>query len=251
MERQSRQEQERKHGIRSRAHSGQELHEGNIVIEEPKHANSRTAKRATEGSRKNSGVARSDRIVTNRGRGRPPGVKNKPKSLVPTELANELLLKMESMVPPEHFKYLKGVIKDGKAVSTKQELDTLILLLNRNLWPALVAEGRLTKSSKVEDIVDVDPDKEDKEDDEKGPVFRKDVTERLKVLNSLLTLRHQIEKNEVSPDDGSQPLLTIFAKRGVSSRLGILIGEVEPPKALPAVTEERVAHDGQIVIDPE
>lgn len=214
---------------------------------EPKHANSRTVRRPTEGSRKNSGVARAERIATTRrGRGRPLGVKNKSKSLVPTELAEQLLLKMESMVPPEHFKYLKGVIKDGKAVSTKQELDTLILLLNRNLWPALVAEGTLAKSSKVEDV---EGEAEAVEDDI-GPVFRKDVTERLKVLNSLLTLRHQIEKNEDTGDDAGQPLLTIFAKRGVASRIGVLIGEVEPPKALPATTE-RVAYDGQVIIDPE
>lgn len=216
-----------------------------IVDEASKHSNSRVAKRPMEGSRPGTGEKRATRIATTRrGRGRPPGVKNKSKSLIPTELAEQLLLKMESIVPPEHFKYLKGVIKDGKAVSTKQELDTLILLLNRNLWPALVAESSPAKSLSIP----VDDETAERMAEEVGPVFRKDVTERLKVLNSLLTLRHQIEKNENDPNDDRRPLLEIFANRGVGGRIGILIGNVPAPSAAPAVPE-RVAYDDPIIID--
>lgn len=221
-----------------------------IIDEAKKHPNSRVAKRPTEGSRAGSGEARATKIAAvRRGRGRPAGVKNKSKSLIPTELAEQLLLKMESMVPPEHFKYLKGVIKDGKAVSTKQELDTLILLLNRNLWPALVSEGESIKVDDTPEDEDGDPDAIPAKK-ESGPVFRKDVTERLKVLNSLLTLRHQIEKNENDPDDDRRPLLEIFASRGVGNRIGILIGNVPAATSAPAVPE-RVAYDDPIIIDAE
>jgi hypothetical protein len=142
--------------------------------------------------------------------GRPVGSKNKPKSLIPTELANEMLLVMKDQVPPEHFKYLQGVIRDGKAISTKQELDTMILLLSRNLYPALIAETHNTIDETGDDV---------------GPVFRKDVTERLKVLNSLLTLRNQIEKREdEAGQGGNSPVLKVWASRGMQDRVAVLIG---------------------------
>jgi hypothetical protein len=111
---------------------------------------------------------------------------------------------MQGTVPDEHFNYLKGVIKRGDAVSTKRELDVLIVLLNRNLWPAMIGESGPYGTN---------------------PQFRKDVTERLKVMNSLLTLRNQIEKGEKEEDtDGEQPLLRIFGDRSIAGRIGVLVG---------------------------
>lgn len=157
-----------------------------------------------------SGHARGVLANQRRKAGRPKGSKNKPKSILPAELAREMLLRMEGVIPDEHMRYLKGVVREGKAISTKQELDVLILLLNRNLWPALMSESRLLTNE---------------ETGEKEPAFRKDVTERLKVLNSLLTLRNQIEKGEKKDDaDGEQPLLRIFADRSIAGRLGVLVG---------------------------
>lgn len=163
----------------------------------------RAAARDTEGPRDTGAVARGD---SPRGRGgRPKGSKNKPKSLIPTKLAEEILLKMEGSIPQEHYTYIRGVIRDGKAISTKRELDVLILLLSRNLMPALVEE--------------INPD----------PTvlssFRRDVTDRLKVLNSLLTLRHQVEKREEDDADGPKPLLKVWASRDLRGRLAVLVGD--------------------------
>lgn len=137
---------------------------------------------------------------------------NKPRSLVPVDLANEMLLTMKDQLPPEHFAYLKSVIKDGKAISTKQELDTLILLLSRNLYPALIHETAPVL---------------DEEGNETGPAFRKDVTERLKVLNSLLSLRNQVERREEQPE-GESPILKLWASRSMEGRVAILVNSPEP-----------------------
>lgn len=188
-----------------------------ITIEGAKHANSTTAKRESEGSKQTGAVARTRNLSgEKRSRGRPAGSRNKPKSLVPVELADELLLKMKDTLPPEHFDYLKGVIKRGDAIAAEKELDILIVLLGRNLHPALIEETHNVPS--------------DPEDPESGgvTVFRKDVTERLKVLNSLLSLRHQMEKSKDEAKDGKQPLLTIVADRNLldGGRMGILLGGV-------------------------
>ena len=177
--------------------------------------------RPTEGSKQTGAVARTRNLSgEKRQRGRPVGSKTRAKSLVPVELAKELLLQFEGVVPPEHFEYLKSVIKGGGAVSTERELEILILLLGRNLHPDLVGEML------GEEQIDIDTETGEVLGTSKKVVFRRDVTERLKVLNSLLTLRHQIEKNKDEEKDGKQPLLTIVANRDLlnGGRLGILVG---------------------------
>lgn len=163
-------------------------------------------------------------------RGRPPGAKNKPKSLLPPEIADEMLLKMRSMLPAEHFDYMKSVIRDGKAISTKNELDVLVLLLARNLYPALIMEQFVTEDDNdVDDFFkDGGENKESDKKDEpklKMPVFRKDVTERLKVLQGLLSLRNQVEKRDSDSRDEDKPILKIVGGRGFdASRLRLLVG---------------------------
>lgn len=181
--------------------------------------------RPTEGSRQTGAVARTRNLSgEKRGRGRPPGAKNKSKSLVPTELASEMLLAFEGQIPAEHFSYLKSVVKGGGVVSTEKELDILIVLLGRNLHPALIGEMG------GEEEVTVDEETGEISTTRKV-VFRRDVTERLKVLNSLLSLRHQVEKAKDDGKDGSAPLLTIVADRNLldSGRLGVLVGRVSGP----------------------
>lgn len=181
--------------------------------------------RPTEGSKATGAVSRTRNLSgAKRQRGRPKGSQNKSKSLVPTELANQMLLQFEGVIPPEHFSYLKSVVKGGGVVSTERELDILIVLLGRNLHPALISEmgGEQTE---VEDSETGETTTEHK------VVFRRDVTERLKVLNSLLSLRHQVEKNKDDGKDGKKPLLTIVADRNIldGNRLGILVGAVPGP----------------------
>lgn len=171
------------------------------------------AVRDTEGPKPTQNLSRTDKTAeVRRSRGRPKGSPNKPKSLVPKELASELLLIMKDQLPPEHFEYMKSVIKDGKAISTKQELDTMLLLLGRNLYPFLVSETKPTVIVHEDGSETVLP-----------PAFRKDVTERLKVWKSLLDTRAQIEKSEKPEADGESPVLKLWASRGMQGRLAILM----------------------------
>lgn len=192
-----------------------------MIDTEPRHANSRTGKRSTEGSKQTGAVARTRNLAGEKRRGRPPGAKNKPKSLMPVELAEQMLLTFEGVVPPEHFEYLKKVVKGGESVSTERELDILILLLGRNLHPALVQEMQGENELEFDEDGTVLGSK-------KKVVFRRDVTERLKVLNSLIGLKHQVEKSKADEKDGEQPLLKIVADRDLlaGGRLGILVGGV-------------------------
>lgn len=191
----------------------------------------RATVRPTEGVR--TGVERAG-SANARGvgkRGRPKGSRNKPKGIVPTELANTMLLAMKDILPPEHYEYMRGVIRDGNAISTKRELDTLILLLSRNLYPALVMEslGDSTIEDEDEDFFNDGPEEESERKPQsekklKMPVFRKDVTERLKVLQSLLAMK---EKSERAEDEArhEKPILQIFGRSGVDAgRLRLLIG---------------------------
>lgn len=181
------------------------------------------APRATEGSRpERSGSGK---------RGRPKGSKNKAKGILPTELAHTMLLQMKGMLPPEHFEYMRGVIMDGKAISTQRELDTLIVLLGRNLYPALVMESMgLGEVEESEDEFFDDEDaeapttrSEKSEPKMKMPVFRKDVTERLKVLQSLLAQKDKTDRANSEPKD--KQIFSIIGRNGPDAeRLRILIG---------------------------
>lgn len=174
--------------------------------------------RGAEGSRTGPiARGRSKEVMEARKGGRPKGSTNKSKSLIPTNLADKILSTLEGNVPSEQMSYMREVVKGGGSVSTKRELDVLILLLNRNLWPALVKEAEGEEELKFDDEGKLTGKK-------KEVVFRKDVTERLKVLNSLLTLRNQIEKGEKDVnDDGAKPLLQIFGDRDIANRIGVLV----------------------------
>lgn len=165
--------------------------------------------------------------------GRPKGSKNKPKgvtSLLPAEMADNMLLEMKRSLPQEHYDYLKSVLKDGAAVSTKREMDVLILLLSRNLYPALIMESMVddTEEEDDEDFFaeegDEAPKKPAKKNKMRMPVFRKDVTERLKVLQTLLAQKEKSERQDA--DSGQEkPILTIVGRSGIDSeRLRILVG---------------------------
>lgn len=164
---------------------------------EPKGLDSKkgmASRRSTEGSRK--------------GRpGRPRGTKNKPKGLIGRELATKLMEHMQDQLSPEQFDYIKGVVANGDPIDTKKEIDTLISLMGRGLIPALIQEMMPVEEGGL------------------GGLFRKDVTERIKSVNSLLTLRNNIDKRESPDDDNKQDtILKITSQRGLDlGRLGILV----------------------------
>lgn len=217
-------------------------------MDEQKAARNEVAVRSTEGPKPTENLSRTDKTAqTRRGRGRPKGSQNKPKSLVPKELAHELLLIMKDQLPPEHFEYMKSVIKDGGAISTKQELDTMLLLLGRNLYPFLIKETQPT----VKRDADGNPVfGDDGLELFEEPAFRKDVTERLKVWKSLLDTRAQIEKNEKPEDAGESPVLKLWADRNMTGRIGVLInvegsGPASPTPPLPMQGEAGDVVEGE------
>jgi hypothetical protein len=206
------------------------------------------AKRPTEGAR----VGPVARGQAPRGKGgRPKGSKNKPKGLIPLPVAEDLILSLQPVLPPEQIRYLRSVIKDGAALDTRKELDTLIMLLNRSIWPALVSEAVPYSTDSIGAVVtDEDPDETDDTDDaptkESRPsttILRRDVTDRLKVLTSLLNLSHSLDKGEKAQEDETQPVLKLFADRGVDTRIAILLTsqKQDGPKQLPSGEEVIVA----------
>lgn len=139
---------------------------------------------------------------TKRSRGRPKGAKNKTKALIPTELASQILIEMKNTLPPDHFEYMRKVIREGAAVSVEREVQIMLLLLGRNLVPTILEETR------------------------EGGEFRKDVTERLKVWNSLAGILFQMEKNNDEGTSGKdKPILQVFQRSGLDpGRVNILLG---------------------------
>ena len=151
-----------------------------------------------------------------------------------------MLLALEGQLPDDHAAYIKGVIKGKQAVSTKLELQTLIVLLSRNLWAALIEEMKPpAPPDTIEEALELVGETGELEPKQR---FRRDVTERLKVLNSLLSLLNQIEKrDEDKKPDAESPLLTIWAQRGMKTRVAVLV-EPETP-SLPAKTVEGTARE--------
>lgn len=235
---------------------------------QPQNAKARSTEGTPEGSttagnQRQRGVTRPD-VTESRApgqRGRPKGSKNKAKGILPTELANTMLLAMKDILPPDHYEYMRGVIRDGNAISTRRELDTLILLLSRNLYPALVMEA-MDLGEEEEDTEDFfdDPDSSESTAGQvinskstqkklKMPVFRKDVTERLKVLQSLLAMKDKTERAE-EDSRHEKPILQVFGRSGVNAdRLRILVGVESGSVAGDFDATERGADDSGTVSD--
>lgn len=174
--------------------------------------------RSTEGAnRSESSTTKMLETREQRGRGRPVGSKNKPKALIPKEMANAILDKMQPLMEKPDHDYLKSVIRDGKAIAIDKELDFLILLLTRQMGPALIAE--MEGEQLPEGIEDSDASTI------KMPEFRKDVTERLKVLLSMMDLKMKNERAKDSGTDNSnRPIAQIFLNRQLNGdRLRIAI----------------------------
>jgi hypothetical protein len=142
-----------------------------------------------------------------------------------------MLLQMKTMLPPEQYEYVRGVIKDGKAVSNKREAEMMVLLLSRNLIPVMLEEMR----GEVREKIVIDPevaeelgiDLTGETTDAKPKVtFRKDVTERLKVLLGFMNIVHQMEKrSDEGSDNRQKPIFEVYARRGIDGgRLRALIG---------------------------
>lgn len=175
------------------------------------------AVRSTEGmNRDTASVYKATETKNQRQRGRPKGSLNKPKALIPKDMALTILDKMEPMMEKEEYDYHKSVILHGKKVAVERELDILILLLRSQMVPALISE--LEGEQLPEGVEDT------QEGVIKMPEFRKDVTERLKVLISLIELKARQERLKDDGPTSDNPIAKIFINRNIGTdRLRIAI----------------------------
>lgn len=183
------------------------------------------AQRSTEGSKSSASREKGPQTAARR-RGRPPGSRNKPKSLIPAELALDILSVMRERLPDDHYRYMEAVIKKGEAISTTKELDVLITLVRASVMPYLAMEAM----PRVQTDIDGDPVL-DEEGNPKTyfPGINRDATDRLKLLNSLLSLKDSVERRKADEDDpDAQPLIVKLAgARGLladGGRLALLVG---------------------------
>lgn len=198
------------------------------------------AQRSTEGVKPSASHGKGPE--TTKRRGRPPGSRNKPKSLIPAELAGDILGIMKDRLPAEHFEYMQGVIQKGEAISTVKELDVLITLVRASVMPYLAAEAIPRVMPEFDDDGNLIGQKNSL------PGINRDATDRLKLLNSLISLKDTIEKRKSDEDDpDAQPLIVQLAgARGLlkdGGRLGLLIG------ADPGRTSEPVVVSGSLAGD--
>jgi hypothetical protein len=122
---------------------------------------------------------------------------------------------MKDTLPPEHFEYMRQAVREGKAISVKHEAQIMLLILGRNLLPALLQEAK--------GEVILDPEGNVVSKDIK---FRSDVSDRLKVWTSLLNINAQLEKrDDERADNKTQPIFEVVARRGINAgRLRLLVG---------------------------
>lgn len=183
------------------------------------------APRDTEGKRTKGNAIKTANTHSERKRGRPKGSKNKPKALIPKEVANDLLGVVKQTLPPELYDEMKQAVKSGKNISTINEARILMKLMGPPVWQRLIEEVQ----PKAQPIIDIDPDMAD----EIGPLpsednagFDKDLNERLKVLINLMQFVAKLEQQENDQSDNTEkPILEIVARRGIDSeRIKFLVG---------------------------
>lgn len=159
-----------------------------------------------------------------RGRGRPKGAKNKPKALIPKEVANDLLGVVKQTLPPELYNEMKQDVKSGKNISTINEARILMKLMGPPVWQRLIEEVQPKKPV----VTDIDPDLQDElEGVPSGEPagFDKDLNERLKVLINLMQFVAKLEQADDESNSSEKPILEIIARRGLDSeRVKFLVG---------------------------
>ena len=167
---------------------------------------------------------RTGNTLSERKRGRPTGSKNRPRALIPKEVAADLLGVVKQTLPPELYDEMRDAIRSGKNISTINEAKILMKLMGPPVWQRLIEEVQPPK----QDAVIIDPDLRDEigempSDEPSG--FDKGLNERLKVLISLMQFVAKLEQNDESTDPTTKPILEIIARRGIDSgRVKFLIG---------------------------
>lgn len=137
----------------------------------------------------------SDRISTGnpmatRKRGRPPGSKNKPKTVISVAALKELTEKIGPYVPKEDMEYLSGILEGTLKPDLERDIDVLLALQLKALLPQLADEIRTGQLSR-------------------------EATQRSSTVKELLALRVQREKRATTDD---QPNSVAFIQNVFQSR---------------------------------
>lgn len=182
------------------------------------------APRATEGAKSVATHHKGNEIRSERKRGRPAGSKNKPKALIPKELASDFLGVIKEMLPPEYYADMRDAIRNGKNISTINEAKILLKLMGPPVWLRLIEESRPVQQPSP----DFDDDLADEigyEPEPKVRPFDKDLNERLKVMLQIMQFISKVESEEDESDNSQKPILEIIARRGINSeRVKFLVG---------------------------
>lgn len=142
-----------------------------------------------------------------RKRGRPPGSRNKPKSLILSQMAlHNLREKIGPYLPSDDMEYLEQVLEGQDAPKLNRDLDIFLALQLKALLPQLAEEiksGSLTREA----------------------------TQRSSTVKELLALRFQMEKQK---DGDAKPnqltfIQNIFESRGIDPQRMAELVNVTPP----------------------
>lgn len=127
-----------------------------------------------------------------RRRGRPPGSKNKPKSVISLAEVKSLKAKLTPYLPTDDLTYLIGTLEGTESPTLARDLDIFLALQLKAVLPALadeIAAGSLLKET----------------------------TSRSSVVKELLALRFQMEKHEGTDERTNQYtfIQNVFNARGL------------------------------------
>lgn len=166
---------------------------------------------------------------TQRKRGRPKGSKNKPKALINKEVAQDLLGVVKQTLPPELYDEMRDAVRSGKNISTINEAKILMKMMGPPIWQRLILEA---ERQGKKNVTDIDPDLVDEIGgmEDEPPMMDKDLNERIKTYIQLMTFVNKMERDDDESDNSTQPLISIFTRRGFDGgRLKFLIGGESGP----------------------
>lgn len=183
------------------------------------------AARPTEKKKSVATQAKATDVKSSRARGRPKGSRNKPKALIPKELASEFLGVVRDILPEEYYKEMRDSIRSGKNISTINEAKILMKLMGPPVWQRLIEESR-----SVEQVPELDPELAGEIGPEPPRVrpFDRDLNERLKVLLAVMQFVDKMEKQDDQQDNSEKPFLEIFARRGIDAARIEVVTRREP-----------------------
>lgn len=152
-----------------------------------------------------------------RRRGRPPGSKNKPKTVISQAQLDKFRAKVGQYLPADDLEYITTILEGTEKSELSRDIDIFLALQLKALYPHLadeIEQGKLTREA----------------------------TQRSSTVKELLALRFQMEKQEKGDSSGNQYtfIQNIFDSRLPPERLAALVGigigpglpEV-PPRQLP------------------